>query len=223
MTPDILYCGDPHGDFAPINRAARESTPRALVLLGDYDLKRPLDDMLVDAIRHTDVWWIPGNHDFERVEHFDNLFGSALANRNLHGRVVDIGGCRVAGLGGTFQGKVWHPRQHGASPRYGSRDEYLATCGKGNRWRDGLPLGRRGAIWPEDYAALMDMRADVLVTHEAPSTHRHGFEEIDRLAEAMGAGLIVHGHHHVDYSVTLSSGVRVIGVGLAGVSCGRGS
>lgn len=136
---------------------------------------------------------------------------------------MTIGGCRVAGLGGTFQGKVWHPRQHGASSRYASRDQYLATCGKGNHWRGGLPLGRRGAIWPEDYTALMDMRADVLVTHEVPSTHRQGFEEIDRLAEAMGARLVVHGHHHVDYSATLSSGIGVMGVGLAGVSCGRGS
>ena len=38
----------------------------------------------------------------------------------------------------------------------------------------GLPLRRRDAIFPEDLTALGRLRADVLVTHEAPSSHRYG-------------------------------------------------
>lgn len=39
-------------------------------------------------------------------------------------------------------------------------------------------------------------KADILVTHEAPSCHPFGYSEIDELAQAMGARMVVHGHHH---------------------------
>jgi predicted phosphodiesterase len=44
-------------------------------------------------------------------------------------------------------------------------------------------------------------QADILVTHEAPGAHRHGFEVLDALALMMRAKLLMHGHHHepVDY------------------------
>ena len=42
---------------------------------------------------------------------YDNLWGSELADRNLHGRVVEIAGYRVAGLGGIFRGKIWNPAE----------------------------------------------------------------------------------------------------------------
>ena len=53
------------------------------------------------------------------------------------------------------------------------------------------------AIWPEDYDYLATQRADILVTHEAPRSHPSGNAALDALARAMGASLIVHGHHHV--------------------------
>jgi hypothetical protein len=58
-------------------------------------------------------------------------------------------------------------------------------------------------------------RCDILVTHEAPTSHPHGFAPIDALAEACGARLIVHGHHHQSYEAVLASGIRVRGLGLA--------
>lgn len=44
-------------------------------------------------------------------------------------------------------------------------------------------------------------KADILVTHEAPSCHPFGYSEIDELAQAMGAKMVVHVHHHdsLDY------------------------
>jgi len=60
-------------------------------------------------------------------------------------------------------------------------------------------------------------KAVILLTHEAPSCHRHGFEELDLLAEVMGAKLIVHGHHHSHYNACLESGIRVCGAPLRGV------
>lgn len=213
----IYACGDPHGHFDQINRTARERRPAAMILLGDYDLQRPLDEALAEAQEHTEIWWIPGNHDFDSDEYHDRLFASEFADRNLHGRVVEIANLRVAGLGGVFQGSIWHPHDGDGQPRFRTREGFVRASGKGNRWRGGLPRKRRSAIWWEDYEALWEQRADMLVTHEAPSCHPLGFTALDDLARAMGARLIVHGHHHVRYSAMYADGLRVQGVGQGGI------
>ena len=64
------------------------------------------------------------------------LFDSKLADHNLHGRVVEIAGLRIAGSGGIFRGKVWEPP---TPARFGTPLQYFAQCGKGNLWRGGLP------------------------------------------------------------------------------------
>jgi len=51
-----------------------------------------------------------------------------------------------------------------------------------------------------------------LVTHEAPSSHPAGNAALDELARAMGARLIVHGHHHVNYRAVAPEGLRALGV-----------
>ena len=71
------------------------------------------------------------------------------------------------------------------------------------------------AIWPEDYDRLATQRADILVTHEAPRSHPSGNAALDALARAMGAGLIVHGHHHVCYRAVARDGLRAMGVAAA--------
>ncbi|MFG0669724.1 hypothetical protein ACF8E6_04055 [Pseudomonas sp. xss_1] len=57
------------------------------------------------------------------------------------------------------------------------------------------------AIYPDDYFTFAMEKADILVCHEAPSCHPHGYSETDDLAQAMGAKMVVHGHHHdsLDY------------------------
>lgn len=214
----MLFAGDPHGRFDPIRAAVATYRPEAVILLGDYELEAPLDETLGPVTEQTQVWWIAGNHDYVQTRYYDHLFGSRLAGRNLHGRVVEIAGLRVAGLGGHFQGKVWYPREGKGAPNFTTRGSFLAQLGKGNRWRGGLPRKRRGAIWYEDVSALAEEQADVLVTHEAPSAHRHGFQLIDALAKALGARLIVHGHLHEHYGVPPREGAPwVYGVGEAEV------
>ena len=71
------------------------------------------------------------------------------------------------------------------------------------------------AIWHEDVAALADQKADILVTHEAPHSHPDGAAPLEALARAMGARLIVHGHHHVNYRATAEDGLQAMGVGAA--------
>ena len=139
---------------------------------------------------------------------------AAIPDGNIGGRVVQLGGLRIAGLPGVFKPRVWHPVE-ADPPSFRTRADFLAALPGQQHWRGGLPLWHRDTIFPEDFAALQDQRFDVLVTHEAPSSHRHGFAAIDRLALAGGARLIVHGHHHVAYDAVLDSGIRVRGLGLA--------
>ena len=105
----ILFCGDPHGQFGHIIEAVHEHRPAAVILLGDLQAKRPLEVELSSILDLTDIWFIHGNHDTDSEADHDNLFGSKLANRNLHGKVVEVAGRRIAGLGGVFRGKVWSP------------------------------------------------------------------------------------------------------------------
>lgn len=217
----ILFGGDPHGDFRPIIRAVETYSPSAVILLGDFDLERSLDEELEAILDKTEVWFIPGNHDTDQDQYYDHLFGSRLAHRNLHGRVVEIDGKRVAGLGGVFREKIWRPP---AEPKFRSQKDLLYACGKGKRWRNGIPRKHHASIFWQQYEALWDKQADILVTHEAPSCHRYGFKELDDLAQALGVNTVFHGHHHEQYSsIICARKVGVHGVGKAGVSDEQGN
>lgn len=221
---DLLFIGDPHGLLPEVAMEIAPLRPKAVIGLGDFDLGQPLErevEPLTTA--GTEVWWIHGNHDNDNVEFYYRLFhsGPPLRDRNLHARVVEIGGVRIAGLGGIFKGKVWRPDPgvpEDRQVRWRTRRDWLSGNRKSSRFKDGLGLDLRDAIFPEDFEALQSQRADVLVTHEAPSCHHHGFAVIDELAFAIGASLIVHGHHHTDYQSSVAGGrTQVVGVGLAGV------
>lgn len=208
----LLFYGDPHGEWRPLQQAVSQHIPDAVVLLGDMDLVRPLEQEVAGFAGK--VWWIHGNHDchsLARVGWYDSLFGSALAGHALHGRVTELGGLRVAGLGGHFQQSIWHPAHN---IRFSHREHWLAANPASARWRSGLPIKARAAIWWEDYERLFGQQADILVLHEAPSCHRYGFAVLDELAEAMGVRWIVHGHHHEDYDGVLGD-ICVRGVGKA--------
>ena len=63
--------------------------------------------------------------------------------------------------------------------------------------------------------SLASQKADILVTHEAPSSHPAGNAALDALARAMGARMIVHGHHHVVSHARHANGLMVLGVASA--------
>ena len=84
---------------------------------------------------------------------------------------------------------------------------------------DGLLRQHHSTIWWEDYEQLWDQKADILVTHEAPSSHNHGFTEIDDLAFAMNAKRVFHGHHHINYSAELKRDVDTVLVDGVGLAC----
>jgi Icc-related predicted phosphoesterase len=212
---NVFFYGDPHGEFGPLIECVQRHRPDAVVLAGDIQAKRPLDEELASILPLTEVWWIPGNHDTDTDADYDNLFRSGLADRNLDGRVVTIAGIRIAGLGGIFRRQVWMPPE---TPRFVSGGDYLAHCGKGNHWRGGLPRRHRSTIFPETYFSLLEQQADVLVSHEAPACHPHGFDEISALIGAMGVSRAFHGHHHESVTYPIDGPYQIFGLGAGQVA-----
>ncbi|MDM0071474.1 metallophosphoesterase [Variovorax sp. J31P207] len=208
-SPKLMFFGDPHGDFKPIIAAVQRYRPEAIVLLGDVQARRPLQIELQSIRDLTQIWFIHGNHDTDSDVDYDNLWGSELADRNLHGRVVAIAGYRVAGLGGVFRGKVWNPDEPEANAPFRSRADMLHYVTRGGTaegpWRGGIARKHHSTIFLDEYKAMIGLKADVLVSHEAPaaapSMRHNGFAAISDLATAIGATLAVHGHHHraIDY------------------------
>lgn len=161
--------------------------PAAIVFLGDLQAQRPLELELESIPGMTGVWFIHGNQDTDSDADYDHLFGSALSDRNLRGRVALVDGVRIAGLGGVFRGQVWTPPTDWL---YESPQEFTARCRKGNRWRDGLPRKHRSSIFPEDYFRLVSQHADILVTHEAlvSSVGAPEYTRLSRLAQQVASG-----------------------------------
>jgi len=208
----ILFAGDPHGCFKNIISAVQEYTPDAIVLLGDFNLKAPLDHYLESIMDKTAIYWIPGNHDFGSVAEYEHLFHSPLADYNLHLKVIEIAGIRIAGLGGIFAGRIWSPSE---PPKWKNKKHWL-DCMPSNIKK--IPLKMDNAIWFHEFEAMKkQVRADILVTHEAPSSYRYGFQAIDELALAIGVNKIFHGHHHTYYNKVLNNGISVTGTALGGV------
>lgn len=214
---DLFFCGDTHGEFQHVIDAVKLHRPVAIIFLGDLQAKRPLEVELEEITDLTEVWFIHGNHDTDSDADYDHLFSLNLANRNLHGRVVEIGGYRIAGLGGVFRGQVWIPP---TDPKFDSQEDYPHHGGKGNLWRGGLTRKHRSTIFPNEYSLLLKQQAVILVTHEAPSCRPHGFPAIDHLAQSMKVGRSFHGHHHEsnNYQDTGKSlGFNAYGVGLCNI------
>jgi predicted phosphodiesterase len=200
----IWFLGDVHGALRHIAQALLDASerPRGLVFLGDIDIDhQPLRELLAPLSRwspEVKVMFIHGNHDADTTAHWAMLHDCGDAEP-LHRRVVHLDGIRVAGLGGSFLGRIWCPPGEAV---FQSLPDALAPGRM--LWLD--PDGEspnsllNTAIYPDDIEFLSRQRADILVTHEAPSCHPYGFEALDQLARAMGAVRTFHGHHHDDLS-----------------------
>lgn len=236
----ILFFGDLHGKFVHVEHAVEVHRPAAIILLGDIEASLPLHVQLSKVLGKTEVWYIHGNHDTDSAEQIANLDDSELRDRNLHGKVMEIDGMRVAGLGGVFREEVWWPDPIDNSPNFESYDDYMARSETGRilalvanmgqpnadmqsklAKARGKQLKHRSTIFAHEYDALAAVEADVLVTHEAPSAHPHGFMAIDELARSMGVQSSFHGHQHdnLDYSAKWDAmGFKAFGVGLRGIA-----
>jgi predicted phosphodiesterase len=217
----IFFCGDPHGHTRHILACAAKLNPSSIILLGDIEAPAPLEHLMGQWSKKT--WFIHGNHDCDHESSISNLWDSELAERNVHGKVVTLPcGRRLAGLGGVFKGKVWYPRGPQAEViRFNDPESHIRHTPHQDRFRGRQHLSQWDTIYPSEVDALTAQRADILITHEAPGYHPHGFDVLDVVAQSMKAGVSVHGHHHdaLDSSARWESqGFRSYGVGLRGVS-----
>ncbi len=225
--PKIFFCGDNHGHFDHIIEAVQKHAPDAIILLGDIQAQRPLEVELAPILGKTVIRFIHGNHDTDSAWDYSHLFESQLAYCNLHGRVENIAGVRVAGLGGIFRGKIWSPP---AEPIFKSYDDWHRAIKRSrpSRLQDSFSIiaasqerQHRSTIFPDVFDRLGAEKADVLVTHEAPSCHPHGFYAIDELARALGVTATFHGHHHdrLNYCDQWPQlGFEAHGVGFCGIT-----
>lgn len=223
MTIMILFCGDPHGRFDHIVQAVDDTNAVAVVLLGDMEAPAPLSELL-EPIRGR-VWLIHGNHDTDTESSFNHLWLDDLAARNLDGKVETLPGCvRIAGLGGVFRESVWHPdpaSQMAGKPVFRNAKEHAARTPRQDRCQGMQHRKHWSSIYPDVVDRLANMRADVIVTHEAPGYHPYGFEILDTLAQQMRAKVLIHGHQHdrLDSSARWEQqGFKSYGVGLRGIS-----
>lgn len=195
----IWFVGDVHGYFRHLARTLEQAAQRPawVVFAGDIDINQPFRELLA-PIRAIDqdvrYAFIHGNHDADSYERWDALHDADGAVA-LHGQVVNLSGVLVAGLGGHFVGRVWVPP---TEPAFTSKKAAL------NRGAFQYRGGQRpspiyqAAIYPDELEKLAKKRADILITHEAPSCHLHGFEALDGLARSLRAVRAFHGHHHDD-------------------------
>lgn len=147
---------------------------------------------LMDAVRAPLVF-VPGNHDPDvrgyRTSRAGLTLRAGMPARppwppgavNADGRVVDVLGLRIAGLGGCL-------RYHDGPNQYSERQQQWRAAGLARRarWR-----GRDGR------------HPDVLLTHAPPrgvgdgddAPHR-GFACLHRLVDRLQVPLLLHGHVH---------------------------
>ena len=233
----IYFLGDVHGRIDHVLPAlrARQDTATHVIFLGDIEPQRPFEDEIRPLTNAgIGVWFIHGNHDTDNRNTWNHLQGAS--HRNLHGRVVEIEGVRVAGLGGIFRGEIWYPDRSDmvdGTPRLRNYDDYIAWLKAktpprlhASAQNIGNTLKHLSTIFPDTYDKLADQKADILVTHEAPSCHPHGFKSIDLLAQVMGVKSVFHGHQHdcLNYQAWEAElGCRVHGVGFRGITDMQGN
>ena len=217
----IWFLGDPHAKFDHIISLVKLHQPAAIVFLGDLECGLPLNVILKPILDLTQIWFIHGNHDTDTQAYWDNLTQSGLGHRNLHGRVVEIDGVRIAGLGGTFESPVWLPGDKDTGLQ--NYQDFLDRLAYSHQHEETLESKRRialSSIFPDDYFKLAMESADVLVCHEAPSCHPYGYSEINDLAKTLGVKKVFHGHHHdsLDYGGHWRSmGFEAYGVCFRGI------
>lgn len=225
--PNIYFYGDVHGNFEHVLATVQRDKPDAVIFLGDLEAQWPLDVALEPIIGTTQIHWVHGNHDTDSTGNYTNVFDSTLGPQNLHGRVVDVCGLKIAGLGGVFRGKVWMPPDEPFFDSYAAYAQHLRSLQPPHQQiTNSGQLSRRelthkSTIFPDIFDGLATLRADILVTHEAPSCHPKGFKEIDSLARALGVTKTFHGHHHdrLEYSGhSAALGFKAFGVGFCGIT-----
>jgi calcineurin-like phosphoesterase family protein len=233
-----LISGDNHGIFGHLVDAAKRYKPQFILSVGDVEPQRPLVEELA-PIEATGCkfLFVHGNHESDRAETWE--YFQTASDRNMHGRVVQVGDLKVAFLGGVFRQESWYPPQTYksaselfASVKFDTYQEYVQHLKRKTPpkiWDTdekvrGLLRKHRTSIFPSVYRALLKQRANTLISHEAGAwAHHHGFQCIDDLRSGMGAMSHFFGHHHARRFRKDARRAISVGVGLRGITSIDGS
>jgi uncharacterized protein len=196
--------GDIHGDFGSVRRImARHPEVPFWVSAGD---------LADDQGRYHDVpaplYWINGNN-----ENFDAIAAGDLppSLRFLRsGEPVEVGGVRLAGLGGTFA-PTWYDTPAAALPH----------PRKGSARATALADKRRHFVREEVERCKALTGLDLFLSHEAARPYRvrggrgpdAGKTAINEILAAARPRLHLFGHHHA-LTDEVRHGVRSIGLDL---------
>jgi len=220
----IWLCGDVHGNLTALQRALQwePSPPEAILFLGDMDPPEPIGPWLRQTVgEFIPFRWIHGNHEVDTEQRSRDTFDALGIELNIDGKVVEIQGLRIAGLGGIFRKEIWMPPALPLFQRIEDYEAHLRGLGSKEPFVDAKLRTHRSSIFPNAYDALAEQSADVLLIHDAPSCHPHGNAAYDDLAQVLGVKWVAHGHHHDarDYSADTSRfGFQTIGVGKRGIT-----
>lgn len=204
---DLYFVGDTHGETGRVVRQLLRSWPApgsAVIFLGDLCLTESFNE-IVKPLRDAGLfaYWIRGNHDTDSAAHWGHL--ECAMDVCLDGRITEICGVRIAGLGGVFRKEIWLPGDfvtYDKNHAHSSYEAYLFWLDSKRPPKDRGMLGKqalrhKSSIFPEAYQSLMREKADILIAHEAPGCIPSGFRALDYLADAMEVKKIIFGHHHV--------------------------
>jgi len=193
----ILFAGDPHNDFSVINETAIKNKPEAVIILGDLELKdKNLDEQMNPTLNHDiDVFWIPGNHD----ELKSRVYKSKKCVC-LHGKVIKIGGLKIAGFGMPY----------GIKSKY---EYYLKDYNLLKKQKSHILVSHDAPLNHDDRPLVITER------YNGDSYSPKGNIQINKLAKNLGAFCIFHGHYrHPDQSYIKDNYIWSICVGHHGIT-----
>ena len=210
----LYFVGDVHAQWHQVLMQLSGAPPGDVVFLGDLELDRPWHEAVAPIAEFGHVsWFIHGNHDAPNGTGHHWLWDAAGAS--IHRRVQLTGcGLKLAGLGGVFRGRAWWPKIAPLAPSKTRKE----VCGARPVEPNGLwSPSHADTIFAEDLTVFDGKTADILVTHEAPLPHQHGFSALNALADKLRVPLIIHGHHHKSAHYTTEEGIHVRSLGIAEV------
>ena len=197
--------GDIHGDFAAVRRAmkAHPDVPFWLCVGDVADAEGRYEPF------PSPLYWIKGNND-----NFDAIAAGELPEGLRYipnATIADVGGLRVAGLGGTF-----------APTMYDVPAADLPHPKKGTAKATELADRRRHFVREEVEACKRMRGVDILLTHEAPRPFRVGRVDagktpVNEVLAAMTPRLHLFGHHH-RFADAHVKGVRSVCLDVVGRS-----
>ena len=86
-----LFAGDPHGQLDQVLKAVSMTNASSVVLLGDIEPKRPLEDEMRPLDELGVTWhFIAGNHDSDSEDVARRVWNAQTAPHNIHARVVAL-------------------------------------------------------------------------------------------------------------------------------------